>query len=100
MDPATLIGIVLGFVAIMGSVVMEGGNPAAIISPPALLIVFGGTLGAAMASGLLKAVTGLAGTLKAGLMAKTESPDETIRQVVKFAETARREGLLALEEAA
>ena len=31
MDLATLIGIILAFMAIMVSTVMEGGNPAAII---------------------------------------------------------------------
>ena len=40
MDLATLIGIVLAFAAIMISMVMEGGNPAAIIAPPAMLLVF------------------------------------------------------------
>jgi len=100
MDSATPIGIVIAFAAIFGSMVMEGGNPAAIISPPAMMLVLLGTFGAAMASGLLKDATGMAGVMKGAMMAKTHTADEVITQVVGFAEKARREGLLALEEAA
>src|SRR3954469_6483090 len=80
--------------------IMEGGNPAAIISPPAMLLVLLGTFGAAMASGLLKDATGIAGVMKGAMMAKLHTADEVISQVVGYAEKARREGLLALEEAA
>lgn len=100
MDPGTVIGVVLALCAIFGSMVMEGGNPAAIISPPAMLLVIVGTLGVALASGLLKDFKTLPNLLKTALLAKPHEPDDTIKQVVKFAETARREGLLALEEAA
>ena len=100
MDPGTFAGIALALGCLFGSVVMEGGNPAAIIAPGPLILVFGGTFGVAMASGLLKDATGIAGILKGALLAKKHEPDEPIKQVVGFAERARREGLLALEEAA
>src|SRR6266480_5745594 len=100
MDPGTLAGIVLGFIAIFASMILEGGNPAAIIAPGPLLLVFGGTFGVAMASGLMKDATGITNILKGALLAKKHEPDDAIKQVVSFAERARREGLLALEEAA
>ena len=100
MDPGTLVGIGIAFACIFVATIMEGGNPAAIIAPPAMVLVFGGTFGAAMASGLLKDATGIVGPLKGALLAKKHSPDHTIRELVSFAETARREGLLALEERA
>src|SRR5438270_3212787 len=100
MDPGTLAGIVLGFVAIFASMILEGGNPAAIIAPGPLLLVFGGTFGVAMASGLLKDATGVANVFKGALLAKKHEANESIAQLVSFAEKARREGLLALEEAA
>lgn len=99
MDPGTLVGITLAFVAVLGSMVMEGGNPAAMIAPPAILLVFLGSGGVALASGLLKDAKSLPALLKTALLAKPHETDETIKQVVAFAETARREGLLALEEA-
>lgn len=99
MDPGTIAGIVAAFVAVIGSMIMEGGNPAAMLAPPAILLVFVGSGGVALASGLLKDATSIPALLKTALLAKPHEADETIKQVVKFAETARREGLLALEEA-
>ena len=64
MDPGTLIGIGLAFAAVFGSMIMEGGNPAAILLPPAMVLVFVGTFGVAMACGLLKDATGALAALK------------------------------------
>src|SRR3954469_26039389 len=100
MDPGTLAGVALGFIAIFASMILEGGNPAAIIAPGPLLLVFGGTFGVAMASGLLKDATGIANVFKSALLAKKHEANDSITQLVSFAEKARREGLLALEEAA
>lgn len=97
MDPATLIGIVIALGAIVASMVMEGGNPAALILPPAMILVFGGTFGVAMAGGLLKDVTGVGGALKNALLAKKHDAGESVATLVDFAERARREGLLSLE---
>jgi chemotaxis protein MotA len=100
MDPGTFAGIALALGCLFGSVVMEGGNPAAIIAPGPIILVFGGTFGVAMASGLLKDATGIMALFKGALLAKKHEPDEPIKNVVTFAERARREGLLALEESA
>ena len=100
MDPGTIAGIAIALVAIFGSLVMEGGNPAALISPPAMLLVIGGTVGVSMACGLLKDTTGSFAALKDALMSKPEPPDHAIAILVELADKARREGLLALEEQA
>src|SRR5581483_6644457 len=100
MDPGTLIGIGLAFGAVFGSMIMEGGNPAAILLPPAMVLVFVGTFGVAMACGLMKDATGALAALKTALLGKKHSADETVATLVSFAERARREGLLALEEMA
>src|SRR3954453_9750161 len=100
MDPGTLIGIALAFGAVFGSMIMEGGNPAAILLPPAMVLVFVGTFGVAMACGLMKDATGALAALKTALMGKKHPADETVTTLVSFAERARREGLLALEEMA
>jgi len=100
MDPGTLAGIGLALAAVFGSMIMEGGNPAALIEPSAMILVLGGTFGAAMAGFLLKDTTGLVGVIKHALMGKTHTSDEAITTMVEFAQKARREGLLALEESA
>lgn len=99
MDPGTFVGIGIALGAVFLSMIMEGGNPASIIAPPAMLLVFGGTFGVSLASGMLKDGFGIAGVVKSALLSKVHAPDDTIRQVVEFADKARREGLLALEEA-
>jgi chemotaxis protein MotA len=97
MDPATIIGLVLGFAAVIGSMVMEGGNPAAIIAPPALLLIFVGTLGAVMAGNTLPSTIAAMKWLIYGFTAKKPDLESVVEPLVKMAEKARREGLLALE---
>ena len=100
MDPGTLVGVGLALAAIFISMIMEGGNPASILLPPALLLVFLGTFGVAMAGGLLKDFTGALASLKTAMLSSKAEDDDTIATIVSFADKARREGLLALEEAA
>jgi chemotaxis protein MotA len=99
MDPATLIGVVLAFGAILASMLMEGTSPGAIMVPAALMLVLGGTFGAAMAGGVLKDTTGLGNALKKAFLPKKSDPNALVEEMVKLAEKARREGLLALEDA-
>ena len=100
MDPSTLIGLVLAFAAVVVCMVMEGGNPASILLPPAMILVFVGTFGVAMACGYQKDAIGALKALKDALMTKKHEADDVVTTLVGFAEKARREGLLALEEAA
>jgi len=97
MDPALLIGVVLSLVAIIGSVTMEGGNITAILLPAPMLLVFGGTIGAAVAGAVLRDATTLPKQLIRAITAKTVKPDAAVETLVRLAGKARREGLLALE---
>jgi chemotaxis protein MotA len=99
MDPATLIGIALAFIAIFASMILEGGNPMSIVLIPPIVLVLGGTLGAALAGGLLRDAGAAFGALKRAITAKVTPPDVAISTIVTLAERARREGLLALEDA-
>jgi chemotaxis protein MotA len=99
MDPATIIGLVVAFGAIIGSMIMEGGNPASIFLPPAMVLVFVGTFGAVMIGGTLKDAIAFFGAIAKAMMAKVTSPVALIETTVSLAERARREGLLALEDA-
>lgn len=100
MDPGTLAGLALTFGAILVSMIMEGSSPMSLLAIPAMILVLGGTLGTAMTGGLLKDSIGIIGWLKVALLSKAPSADELVTAIVALAETARREGLLALEEAA
>ena len=48
MDIGTILGLALAFGALGVAFTMEGGSLRTLVSPAALLIVFGGSLGAAM----------------------------------------------------
>jgi chemotaxis protein MotA len=100
MDPAVIIGIGLTLGAIFGSILMDGGNPMAIILIPSLVLVFGGTLGAAMAGGILRDAKALPKQLTRAITAKVTPSDDLVDILVRLAERARREGLLALESEA
>jgi len=99
MDLASVIGLAIAFTSVLVGMILEGGNPAALISPSAFMIVIPTTLAVAMAGGYLKDMKGVIAAVKGALMTKTHDSSESIELMVQFAEKARREGLLALEEA-
>ena len=100
MDPATLAGVALAFIAIFGALVLEGGSISSIFLPAPLILIFVGTFACALAGGVMKDTLGSVKAAQQAFLGKVTAPDETIGVVVKLAERARREGLLALEDAA
>jgi chemotaxis protein MotA len=98
MDPATLIGIGVAFGAILLTMILEGSSPMAIILLPPLILVFGGTFGAAIGGIAMSDVKKIGAWFKMALMAPAVPPvTERIQTLVSLAEKARKEGLLALE---
>ena len=100
MELGTPVGIGLTFGAVVISMILEGSSPTALLLPPAMLLVFVGTFGAAMAGGMLSDATGIVSYLKRAFTVKPKPSDEVVATIVAMADRARREGLLALEEAA
>jgi chemotaxis protein MotA len=99
MDPASLIGVAVAFIAIFITMTIEGTPISHIMLPGPLVLVFVGTFGVGMASGIMRDTTGFINQLKKAFLAKPGKPDELVETMVKLAEKARREGLLALEDA-
>lgn len=100
MDPITLAGIALALVSMVVAAFMAGMNPIAIFlgDPGSILLVVGGTLGVTAASGTMKQALGAPKVLIKALMGGPGAdPSDTIKQMVSFADVARKEGLLALE---
>ena len=96
MDPAAIIGIVLGFVAVFGTQILEGGSPTSILLIPPLFLIFVGSAGAALASNTLPGLVAAIKWLVYAMTAKKADPESVVEPLVKMAERARREGLLAL----
>lgn len=100
MDKSTLPGLVIGIGALLLSVILEGGQISSLLNVPAAVLVFGGTIGAAMVSFPLQSILGLPNCFKQAIMDRPLDPSAVVETFVKLADKARREGLLALEQEA
>lgn len=99
MDIATIVGLILTCTLVLMAM-LDGGTIDAFINVPGLLIVVGGTLGATLTANPLQDVIGSIKVFMKTLLLSGGTPQDLIQTIVGFAETARREGILALESAA
>lgn len=97
MDIGTIAGLVIAVAAIVASIFLGGGNLGSLFNGPSVLIVFGGTMGAIIVSFPLVKVLKLHQVVLKSVFGSSPDPIETIRDLTRFAEVARREGILSLE---
>lgn len=97
-DVATLAGLAtaLGFILLGNH--LEGGHLHAIVQPTAALIVFGGTLGAVLVSFPMATFVQAVKATAQFLGDKQVDSQGLLDQIVNYAQKARREGIIALEE--
>jgi chemotaxis protein MotA len=95
----TGIGIVISMLGIALGATMEGTNVMVVLNVPAILIVLVGTLGASIAACGLPAHIKLPKLFIKALMPEDLDLVGRVNEIVGFAEKARRDGLLALDEA-
>ncbi|HPB44435.1 MAG: motility protein A [Microthrixaceae bacterium] len=102
MDPATLLGLALVLVGVFVGAILDGVSPMTFFATPAaFLIVLLSALGATFFSNTMADAKALPKVLIKGIKGqKLRDNGELIDQIVSFAEMARREGLLALEDQA
>lgn len=96
MDIATIAGALLGAVLILGSILLDG-ELMAFFNVPGLMIVVGGTIAAVL---LIESMANTIGSIKIAkntLFNKGADSLETIKKILELSNTARREGILALE---
>lgn len=98
MDITTILGMVLGLIFMILSILFAGGQITMFISPASIMMTVGGTVAAVVISYNMKELINLPNVMKNTFFIKDESPHEIIALLVKFAERARREGILALEK--
>lgn len=99
MDLASVIGLVAGVSFIMYAI-FSSGNFLLYVDIPSMMIVGGGTVGATLINYPLGEVLGVIKVVKKAFLHKEETPINIIKTLVSFAETARREGILSLEQQA
>ena len=97
MDLGTLIGIVVAVAGILIGQAIEGGSVLQILQPTAGLIVFSGTLGAVMISFPVEVLRQAAGDFLNVFRKEELRSNHVIDQIVRFANKARREGIISLE---
>lgn len=96
-DAGTILGLLLGFAVVFGSFVLEGGTVGALILGPAMLIVFGGTIAAAMVGTSVGTIGNIGRLMLLAMRPPKQEVRTTIDTIVQLATIARKEGLLALE---
>lgn len=98
MDIASVIGILGGFLLIVVSIaIAPGASAKAFIDYPSIVMVLGGAIAALLTSMPLRDVLKIGGVIKKVFFNKSDDVSALIQQIVSLAETARRDGLLALE---
>ncbi len=97
MDIASLVGILCAILLIIGSILMGTAPITAFIDIPSMLVVCGGSVAAGLICFPLKSMIGSPKVMMKILLNKSDDKLKLIKQLVALAETARRDGLLALE---
>jgi len=92
-----VVGLVLAFVSMLASTVMEGGNIGALIAIPSVVLVFGGTLGATIAAYSVGDIMKMPKVLIKSVTGKVTPIAEQITSILELADIARKDGHLALE---
>jgi len=98
MDLATIIGLILGFGAVIGGQILEGGHISALIQPTAALIISGGTIGATFVSFPIKSIIQAAKDVKKIFLPPKTNHENIIKDIIGYAAKARKNGLISLEQ--
>ena len=97
MDKSSFAGLVIGVGGVIAGLLLEGGKISQILQPTAAMIVFGGTLGAVMLQFPLPVVGSAFRRLINVFFERQLDPQQVVRQLVVFANKARKEGIVSLD---
>lgn len=100
MDILSILGLLIGFGAILGGQFLEGGHIGSLINGPASLIVLGGTVGAVMLQSPLRVFMMSLKMVFWIIFPPKLRSDEAIEKIMEWSNIARKEGLLGLEDIA
>lgn len=99
MDIASIVGLVLACVMIAASILMSpGASFSAFVDYPSIMVVVGGGFAAALICFPLRRFLLLPAVVTKVFRNRSDNLPELIATIVRLSETARRDGLLALDE--
>lgn len=93
----SFIGVFIGFAALLGGNFLEGGSWSSLINGPAALIVFGGTIGAAIIQTPKNSLERALSLFTWVFNPPRQQFKAGINRVVSWSQAARKSGLLGLE---
>jgi len=96
MDLATVIGLI-GGMALVGWSILTGASFSVFIDAPSIVMVVGGSIAATLIAFPMKNVLGIVQVIRKALFGKQPAAVQLIADLVRYAEVARRDGILALE---
>ena len=97
MDKSTFGGLILAIGGILAGLLIEGGKLGQVMQPTAAMIVLGGTIGAVMVAFPLNIVITAAKNLMRVFFAKSTDPGELIKELIGYANKARKDGIVSLD---
>ena len=97
MDKLSVIGVLIGLGAILVGQQLEGGHIHSLINGPAILIVFGGSIGAVMVQSPVPTFMRALQIVLWVIRPPVQPKRQIIEKIVSWSQVARREGLLGLE---
>lgn len=99
MDIASLVGTILGIVMLVFGILSNKANMMYYLDLPSIIITFGGSISGVLASNKLKDFLAGLQSIKIAFTEVVLDPKGMIDNVINLSNVARKEGLLALEEA-
>ncbi len=97
-DTSVVFGMIIGFGGLIVGFLYEGGSPAGLIGVSAFIIIVAGTLGAVTISFSLKDTLSIPRLIRQALQRVPGPSPQLAQQLLEFAEKARRDGILSLED--
>ena len=98
MEQSTIIGVVLGLVAVVGGMVVKGASLTALINPAAFMIIILGTVACLFNAFPMDKIKQMPTLFKQLIrLPEMMTKQQLVPLFVELSQTARREGILALE---
>jgi len=97
LDITSIIGLIMGILAVVGGAALEGLHLGSITQPTAAVIVLGGTLGATILSFPLKTIIGASKSFATIFFEPKHNEIGLLDEIITYSSKARKDGLIALE---
>ena len=99
MDKSTVIGIALGFIALIGGMIAKGADPSMLLSPAAIIIIVGGTSAAVIIAFPMEEISKFPKLVKIAFVDKDKIKEEDLIPLfVNWAKIVRKEGVMGIEK--